>query len=143
MALPQVTDARVEKVLNSEGLNFDRDDDGDFIVGFDYFVIYIHIDDNFLRLSALWRVELPDDETIDRAATAANALNQRLAMPKTVIGGPGPYVIFESSLASEAGLTDEQLEGFIVHTFYATFAAEDLLVADLPDLAPERVEEEK
>ncbi|MEZ2121620.1 MULTISPECIES: YbjN domain-containing protein [unclassified Corynebacterium] len=141
MALPKVTFTRVENFLKSEELNFGRDDDNDIVVGFDGLTFFITVQEDLLRLSGWWHAQLGNDDAVGRAVSAANSLNQDLVMPKTVVAGSGPSIIFENSLKTATGMTDEQLGSFIVTSFQSSFMAAERLAADLPDLAPV-VEEE-
>ncbi|MBI8989452.1 YbjN domain-containing protein [Corynebacterium meridianum] len=136
MALPKVTHARVESFLTGEGLNFGRDDDDDIVVGFDGLTFFITVQEDLLRVSGWWHAELTDDDAVGRALAAANALNQDLVAPKTVIGGTRPSIIFENALKTTAGRTDEQLGAFLVMSLRTSFMVAERLATDLPDLAP-------
>ncbi|MBI8999417.1 YbjN domain-containing protein [Corynebacterium sp. CCM 9185] len=142
MALPMVTHARVESFLRSEELNFDRDEDGDIVVGFQDIIFFITIEDNLLRVAGWWRGELTDDDAVERAVTAANMLNRDLVIPKTVVAGNGPNVIFENALQTSEGLTDDQLNAYLVGSLQSSFHAASKLAEDLPDLLPATEEED-
>ena len=143
MAFPQVTASRIENILAQENLHFELNNEGDFLLGFDYFVIYIHLADNLLRVSAVWRTALSDEQKLLQATIAANQLNKLLAMPKTVIAGPGPFVIFETALPIGIGYSDKQLKTFIIDSFRCSFAAENMLANHMPEIAPARTKGER
>ena len=132
MAVPRVTDARVENYLTGKGLSFFRDNDDDIVVGYEEIFFFFTIGEDLLRIAGWRRGKLKDDE--GRAAAAANALNTAMVMPRTVISGDGNNIVFENVVDTATGLTDEQLGTFIDVAFEVSFRAADRIDEEFPGL---------
>ena len=140
MSLPQLTRTRVENALKSNDWNYHIDDDGDVACGFYNIAFFLTIDEALLRVSGWWRGELKSDEHLSKAMEWANQKNADVLMPKTVLAGDPRCIIFENSVFTPEGISDEQLNTFILDSFGLSDVLSNELAEIFPDIAPKEEE---
>lgn len=118
-AQPKVTIDRVEAWLRSEDLNYQLDEDGDVLTGFENCIIGI-IDrgGSFLSVAATWRGELGGAEEAMRVFVDEH--NRSKFGPRAAVrtlDEDGPTLSADMSAVITAGMSDAQLSDFLDTAF--------------------------
>ena len=139
MPLPSVTYDRMRAVLEEEELNYDVQDSGELVCGFEQLIVWMNIDERTLRTTGAWRGSSTSDE--DGAAIRAfcHQVNSNQNFPKTYPQGDGtedtPYIfIMEHSVPCTQGLSDEQLRDYFRTTMGMFFSTIEDVEKELPHL---------
>ncbi|VEG28407.1 type III secretion system chaperone family protein [Actinomyces howellii] len=126
-AQPKVTIARVEAWLKSEDLNYELDEDGDVLTGFENCMVSI-IDrgGDFLSVATTWRGELGE---VEEAAlrVEVDEHNHSKYGPRAAVRATddGAVLSADMSVVTTEGMSDAQLADFLgtafatVLSFYA------------------------
>lgn len=135
-AMPEVTQARIEKVLKKEELNYQLDDDGEFAVPFSDHSCWIGMTNLTVYSTGVWDPSLPV-EMREQVETQIRALNFDLLVPKFYYREleNGLRVFFETDAPRVEGLNDDQLHKVIVEFFKANHHAAAKLAEAFPAFA--------
>ncbi|MBV7363272.1 YbjN domain-containing protein [Actinomycetaceae bacterium TAE3-ERU4] len=148
MVLPLVTEERVIKELEREGLKYFKDDsDGEIGIGFEDIIIWVNLSEKVMRLYGFWRGTLTTPEDFERAIYLVTDANSDLVAPKQILirdekNDQSGRIMLEISQLIAEGMTDAQLSAHIRRSFTLIFRATETLVKEFPHVIDWEMEEE-
>lgn len=122
MEYPAVTQERIEQALTSLELNFERDEDGDTVLGFEELVCFFGVNDNNFVGWANWRGAATTEEDIAQLHLVINEVNKEVPMLRTSAreGEAGVWPQGFTLFPTPEGVSDEQLKNMLDYFFYAS-----------------------
>lgn len=135
-AQPTVTIGRVEAWLKSEGLNYDLDEDGDVLTGFENCVFnIINRGGQFLSVSTVWRADLGETDEAAMRVFVDEHNRSKYGPRATVTTGPdGGSLCADMSAMISKGMSDAQLKDFLHGAFGVVIGFYDGVEEQFPAL---------
>ncbi|WKD61740.1 hypothetical protein CCICO_08655 [Corynebacterium ciconiae DSM 44920] len=139
MSLPPVTYDRMKQVLENANLNYEVTESGQPYFGFEEFVCFVEVSENYLTLLAYLSGRLYGDEQMTKAVQLASSYTSNVFVPRVCVSGVGtqdaPGVMtMDTAFPLGAGMTDEQLQIFFDSTMQAYGEALATLSQEMPSV---------
>ncbi|MBN9643957.1 YbjN domain-containing protein [Corynebacterium mendelii] len=130
-----MTNSRLHQWAASKNLSSATTSTGSVVIAFNRVTVSLKQEGTTFRVFAVWRATPRRPEQITALRAAANDINSRRLEPKAYVIDEQKMFVMESVTYSGDGMTDQQLDSFLVGVFSAVFSCTDQLDNDFPDLS--------